>query len=162
MRCIKCNRLGKGTFFLRGGLCWQCVPETDRCIKCGQAHKGLHSDVCPRCEDPNRFPFSSGEYVEEQIPKRKPKPKKRKGVYLLASDLGWHKIGCTSNLYKRLQTLQGWLPFETRLEHFIETEYYRELENSLHIQFAEKRIRNSEWFLLTNEDIEKIKSIGPD
>jgi hypothetical protein len=159
-RCESCKRYGKSTFFLRYGVCWQCAPENERCIKCHSAHKSIAGDLCHHCERPDIYPDPTGEYIEIAPPKRKKSRPKRKGVYLLSSDYGWYKIGCTSDLKTRLKTFSGWLPFEIKLEHFFEMAEYYAFEQDLHKRYKAKRIRNTEWFALSPEDVEEIKSIG--
>ena len=80
-------------------------------------------------------------------------------VYLIKSDTGHYKIGQTSNLHDRLRTFEVKLPFEITPIHAFFCHYDRLFcEKWLHEKFAAKRIRG-EWFSLTNDDVEFIKSI---
>jgi hypothetical protein len=88
-------------------------------------------------------------------------PKSHKGeVYFLISELGV-KIGCARNTKKRIQQIDGILPFETDLMHIITTSDMFGVEHAFHFYFSDKHIRG-EWFDLNEEDIEMIKKLkGP-
>lgn len=79
-------------------------------------------------------------------------------IYLLKSTSGYWKIGRTRNPDDRIQTFTVKLPFEVEYEHLIPCSDCIIAERQLHAQFADKRV-NGEWFALTPEDVEEIKSI---
>lgn len=84
-------------------------------------------------------------------------PTKHKGYIYLLSGGGYHKIGKTIDLDKRLSQIYPKLPFEVELIHWIETDDIDGFEESLHERFADKRT-NGEWFELNQEDIDYLKS----
>lgn len=79
-------------------------------------------------------------------------------VYLLASELGPHKIGRAKEVGERLKTLAIQLPFDVSLAHHFPADDCVAAEAYLHGRFAEKRLRG-EWFRLTEEDVEWIMGI---
>ena len=79
-------------------------------------------------------------------------------VYLIKTNSGIHKIGMTTDTAKRITAFRG-LPFQVEYVCIIQSNKARELESQLHQQFAQKRI-NGEWFNLSPEDVEHIKSLG--
>lgn len=81
-------------------------------------------------------------------------------VYLLRADNGTWKIGKTVNPHSRKKTFGVKLPFQVEFEHLIECGDMTKLEKELHSMFAEKRLRGSEFFALTPDDVEKIKKLG--
>jgi hypothetical protein len=80
-------------------------------------------------------------------------------VYLVQSPTGTYKIGRSLNVKDRLKTFHLKLPFEVELVHIIECERMRQAEGCLHQRFETKRINESEFFALTDEDVAWIKSI---
>lgn len=69
-------------------------------------------------------------------------------VYFIQSDAGLVKIGKTSNIKKRMSSLQGSSPVELKLLHTIPCESDEEaflLEAALHVRFMASRQRG-EWF----------------
>ena len=87
------------------------------------------------------------------------KKKQKEGyVYLVAADNGFHKIGKTINVTNRVNEFGVKLPMKTWLVHSFKSNQYDTAEKILHDTFSEKR-SHGEWFALTAEDIEYIKSI---
>lgn len=85
--------------------------------------------------------------------------RKRAGyVYLLKSASGYYKIGYTDNPTNRMAVFKTKLPFEVEFEALIQTEDMNELEDELHTLYKDKHV-NGEWFALTPEDVEYIKSL---
>lgn len=80
-------------------------------------------------------------------------------VYLLQSPTSAYKIGRTKDPQSRMKTFGIQLPFEVEYACLIETPDMYDLESRLHSRFAKKRI-NGEWFNLTNDDVEYIKSLA--
>lgn len=76
-------------------------------------------------------------------------------VYFLRGD-GYCKIGQTTSLQQRLNTLKIQLPFKVDLFHAIPTATPVSLEQQFHKKFADKRA-NGEWFKLEEEDFAHIK-----
>lgn len=78
-------------------------------------------------------------------------------VYLLGSPEGYCKIGRTVNLTSRLLAIGLQLPFKIELLHSIQVSDPVRAERFLHSKFAHCRA-NGEWFLLSVDDINWIKS----
>lgn len=79
-------------------------------------------------------------------------------VYLFhALTTNYYKIGRTTNIKKRMGTIQSQVPFfEIKL---IATHYhkkYKEIERRLHWVYGECRLKGSEWFELSDDDIATI------
>lgn len=80
-------------------------------------------------------------------------------VYLAYMEPNYYKIGKSVDPERRIASIDAFLPIEVRLVHSIKTNQQTLLELQLHDRYAEKRIDNTEWFLLTAEDVRVIKSI---
>lgn len=80
-------------------------------------------------------------------------------VYLLQSPTSAYKIGRTNNPKSRRRTFGVKLPFEVEYIVVIETDNMFELERTLHARFDDKRV-NGEWFDLSADDVEYIKSLA--
>jgi hypothetical protein len=90
------------------------------------------------------------------------KARQRNGyVYLLrtAHDVTLFKIGRTSNPDNRIKTFNVKLPFQVEYEHLIPTVDMYALESELHQRFASQRLEG-EFFRLSSEDVQYIKSLG--
>ncbi len=81
-------------------------------------------------------------------------------VYLLESVDGSYKIGKTINPKSRKKTFGVKLPMKTDFKHVIHTDNMHMLEKELHLIFKAKRLRGSEFFALTSQDVEFICSLG--
>lgn len=79
-------------------------------------------------------------------------------VYLIKNSEGHYKIGRSVDAAKRIESLGVLLPFTIEPVHIIAAMNMNGLEKELHERFAEKRIAG-EWFVLTDEDVEYIKSL---
>lgn len=80
-------------------------------------------------------------------------------IYVLESPEGLFKIGKTTRQPNiRLQEFAPKLPFETALIHSIQTDDTQSLEESLHQQFGDKRVRG-EWFRLDEQDLEYLRGL---
>ena len=72
-------------------------------------------------------------------------------VYLIRNgDL--HKIGRTDNLERRLKQLQSCTVVQT-----LETDRSRDLEYELHNRYKSKRLPQTEYFRLTDPDVDAIR-----
>lgn len=71
----------------------------------------------------------------------------------------WYKIGKTNNFNNRFNRFEVKIPIDMKPIHLIYTNNMTRLENELHQRFKKKRMRG-EWFDLSQEDIEYIKSIN--
>ena len=81
-----------------------------------------------------------------------------KGGYLyVVESQEKHKIGITKNISNRISTLKASMPHPMKLIYGTEIENCREIEKVLHEKFKDKRT-HGEWFTLTKEDIEYIKT----
>jgi hypothetical protein len=95
--------------------------------------------------------------MPESTPPKRPQRNPRPGyVYLLKSEKGY-KIGYSIRPQDRLKTFHIKLPFHVEYEHLIATDDMVETERKLHRIFAHKHI-NGEWFDLSPEDVEYVKS----
>jgi hypothetical protein len=81
-------------------------------------------------------------------------------VYLIKASTGAYKIGMSKDPNSRIATFKT-LPFDVELLALIQTDNMHELEKELHERFADKR-RQGEWFNLSSEDVEYIKSLDDD
>lgn len=79
-------------------------------------------------------------------------------VYLLGSPDGYCKIGRTKQLSSRLLAIGLQLPFKVELIHSIKVSDPVWAERHLHQKFSACRM-NGEWFLLSDGDIQWIKSL---
>lgn len=89
----------------------------------------------------------------------KPSKPKPGYVYLIQSENGQYKIGKSNNPSQRCKIFGLKLPFKVELIHLVKTDDMSKLETELHKHFASQRI-NGEWFSLSPEDIDYIKSFG--
>lgn len=80
-------------------------------------------------------------------------------VYLMPGPEGSYKIGKSGNPKSRRETFGVKLPFDVEFVHLIQTSDMGALEKQLHRQFAAKRRGRSEFFMLSPEDVELIKSM---
>lgn len=85
------------------------------------------------------------------------KPMKRKAriVYLICAANGLVKIGKTSDIVRRLNTLNTMSPIDLELLGVVASDCASEIEGALHTKFSDKRIKG-EWFALTSSDIDLI------
>jgi predicted GIY-YIG superfamily endonuclease len=83
-------------------------------------------------------------------------------VYLLQADNGTYKIGHTKNPDNRLATFKVKLPFEVQFLRLISSKDMYALEKRLHRRFAKKRLNRSEFFNLSEDDVNYICNIEGD
>lgn len=69
-----------------------------------------------------------------------------------------YKIGQSKRPRKRLTQLRTGSPHPIEVVHTLRTAHFRAIERTLHVKFRDKR-GTGEWFALSDEDIEYIKSI---
>jgi len=74
-------------------------------------------------------------------------------IYFLKSELGYCKIGRSSNLPKRMQTFAVKLPFRVELFHSFYAADSIEAERFLHRMIDYLRV-NGEWFLLNDSQLQ--------
>lgn len=99
------------------------------------------------------------EPVRNREPRLKPARRTQPGyVYLIINSEGHYKIGKAKNAEDRITTLGVVLPFPVTPVHTIKTDDMTGLERELHTRFDSKRLAG-EWFALTQEDVEYIKSL---
>lgn len=110
--------------------------------------------------------YFSGELKEKVTAERESKKNEVKTkqvksgvVYLLNSGI-YYKIGRTRNLPARIETLAVGVvaPFDIQLIHYFQSNDYSGDEKKLHDMFSHKRT-DGEWFVLSSEDVDYIKSI---
>ncbi len=82
-------------------------------------------------------------------------------VYVLYSESNGVKIGCATDVAKRVQSIAAFLPFEVHLVHTIPTSDMYRLENAIHryYEMAGKRL-NGEWFRLDAHDLQAIQRVS--
>jgi hypothetical protein len=98
-------------------------------------------------------------YLEPDRPRKSSAVNQTQGyVYLIQSTSGYFKIGKAKDVQNRLKTFEVKLPFEVDLLHSIECDNYNQAESQLHERFKTKRVKG-EWFNLTPDDVNYIKSI---
>ncbi|MEM5009372.1 GIY-YIG nuclease family protein [Niallia taxi] len=92
--------------------------------------------------------------------KQKMIPKKVEGYIYFIKEFhtNTYKIGKAKNIENRLRLFGVKLPFKWELIHSIKSFDYSLAEKEFHKLFKEKRIKGTEWFHLTQEDIENIKA----
>jgi hypothetical protein len=83
-------------------------------------------------------------------------------VYLMPTPHGAYKIGKTTNPNSRRKTFSTKYPFPVEFIHLIKTSDCHALEKELHQRFSERRKGRSEFFDLTGDDVESIKSMTGD
>lgn len=81
-------------------------------------------------------------------------------VYVLQSQSDGHKIGCATDVEKRLRQIASFVPFDVAVVHTIFSRDMYATEARMHRYFdlAGKRI-NGEWFALTSVDVSAIRAI---
>ncbi len=86
-------------------------------------------------------------------------PRKNKGhVYVLKEfQTNTYKIGKSKKLEKRLKLFNVKLPFETELITSVEFKDYDLAEKLMHERFDNKRVGDTEWFHLSEEDLKMIE-----
>lgn len=81
-------------------------------------------------------------------------------VYLMGNtNLGYYKIGLSSNVDRRLTQISPKTPFQVEILHSIPVEDMRYAEGFLHRRFASVHT-NGEWFRLTKDDVAFIKHLA--
>ncbi len=137
------------------------IPDRDKMaqfIARIEAFYALYTD-----EEINQINADQEDWWNELNSDRKPQPKtriKKTGyVYLLKSDTGHYKIGRTIDPSSRSKTFGIQLPFDVTFICTIKTDNMYGLESELHQKFSKKRI-NGEWFNLSTEDIDYMKSLA--
>jgi len=79
-------------------------------------------------------------------------------IYVLRAENGLYKIGYTKDVQKRMQTFPR-LPIKVELVYTMASENARKLETYILRYFRKQRI-NGEWFELSDEQFEELKSIN--
>jgi len=105
--------------------------------------------------------------TERRVKKRERQQRRQSGqsktragyVYLILADSGHYKIGRSVNPDDRMKTFQLTLPFEVEFEHIVQCDDMVMLERELHQRFDHQRV-NGEWFDLSPDDVDYIKSLG--
>lgn len=106
------------------------------------------SQMLKQSKDVPKDPFSPANY-----------PEVKGFVYIIKEHkYNTYKIGKTKNLKQRMNLFGVKLPFKIEIVHIIASDDYSEIETELHKTFAEKRLEG-EWFDLSDEDIEWLKSL---
>src|SRR5207237_9317414 len=86
-------------------------------------------------------------------------PLERPGyIYLVKAGDGYYKIGRSQNVEVRMKEIGLQLPFPFEVLHIIPAKDMYGSERKLHEQYAPCHL-NGEWFALTEEDVQAIRSI---
>lgn len=105
--------------------------------------------------------FLLKELKEKTENMRRQKQNKNGYVYVLSynedSGLKYYKIGCSLRPEYRNKRLSSLSAFPTKLIHIIECKNMFKTERYFHNKFANRRL-NGEWFALTNDDLNYLKS----
>lgn len=80
-------------------------------------------------------------------------------VYVLEMFVGY-KIGCTTNLERRMKAFETHMPFKPTYAHLIKTNDIYELEAILHRCYKDVQI-NSEWYNLSELDVRMLRRLYP-
>ena len=80
-------------------------------------------------------------------------------IYLIRAENGHCKIGKSRKGTRRAYHFTISLPFSVDVIHQFHSDDHHAAEKRLHERYANKRV-NGEWFLLSNEDIAEIVTIG--
>jgi len=80
-------------------------------------------------------------------------------VYLAHCSTGHYKIGRSRTPTARVKHFDTQMPVEVELLHFIETDDAPSLEKRFHQHYEATRHKTTEWFKLTFEDVDRIRSI---
>lgn len=98
------------------------------------------------------------EWIDQQRPKAAPL---QDHVYVVKASNGCYKIGISFNPHKRLNRLRrevaDWAE-GLEIVHIIASKKAYILEQSLHKRFAAQHV-TGEWFLLTDDDIEWLRTL---
>ena len=86
-----------------------------------------------------------------------PERRKSKFVYLIEAENGLVKIGISSNVQRRLSTLNTASPVELWILAYAQPPSAAKLEKKLHNTYSDKRVRG-EWFRLSHADVAEICS----
>lgn len=106
-------------------------------------------------EQDREFLFHDPPRAARDVPKRKPAPGY---IYVIRRKDGEYKIGKSKSAVDRIESLSVKLPFAVEPVCVIASDDMNGLEKQLHERFQDKRV-NGEWFALTNEDVEYLKSL---
>lgn len=92
---------------------------------------------------------------------RKRVPGPESGVYVLRRlDKEWFKIGCSSELPKRIEQMRKQIKAFTTVECTVLCRQFHQLETKLHHHFFAQHIGH-EWFHLTTDDLKFIRELDP-
>jgi regulator of replication initiation timing len=105
--------------------------------------------------------FKKAQTTAKAIRKQRNKRNPQGYVYLLRvyNSENLYKIGRTHNPDNRLRTFNVKLPFPVAYEHLIQTDDMYQLESELHARYAQHRQNGSEFFTLTQTDIDTINQL---
>lgn len=96
-------------------------------------------------------PVEVKQEIRPIIISEKPKLKPEKGfLYILQMDHGY-KIGITTNLDQRMKSLE--VPEKASIVGHWESKDYTFVERLLHRMYKDKRVPQSEWFLITAQEL---------
>lgn len=139
--------------FRKKGLDWLFVARLQRTE--GYWHYILTDD---EIEEARNIEHLSG--IQQQMETIRVGRQYRPGyVYVLLADNNLYKIGRSSKINTRIKQLKTKLPYELVLISYIWAHDHVGLEEELHKEYANKRVRG-EWFRLDKDDVEYLKELG--
>jgi len=123
----------------------------------------IAAKLIPHCRnkpDFERVADWASEYLAKHQEEEEEEPSKSERIagYVYMLHYGRkYKIGFTNSPTRRFREVSIELPDETIQVHTIATDDPKGIEEYWHKRFASKRIRNSEWFELTSDDVRAFK-----
>ena len=84
---------------------------------------------------------------------------KNRFIYIIKAydDNLYYKIGITNKIEKRLKALKTGNNNEIEAIFLFQSDYASKIESKIHLLYKTKRVKG-EWFLLSNDEVEKVKN----
>jgi predicted GIY-YIG superfamily endonuclease len=86
-------------------------------------------------------------------------PRGSGSIYLLICENGLYKIGRARNIEARLNGLHREIPIKIDYLHSVLSEHYIDAEQYMHQKFASQRQGAVEWFCLSEDQVQWIRSL---
>lgn len=134
------------------------MPRVNVCSKCGKDFwsKDIGNSICFLCfqetqKNPPLEPIVQAGTVYE------PTERDLSGYVYIVKSLGYYKIGMTSKQSERVKALRVSLPVLKLINQFACKDRQR-VESYLHKKYKKQQVKG-EWYKLTKEDIQWLKSL---